>query len=317
MEHKRFAVAVHYRNVDPNDVDHVIAAVRELGRSEGLRVTTGRKVIELRPNIAWDKGTDAPLDARTHRRAATAADPESRVADLHRRRHHRRRRLRRGPLRRRGNRGASRRGRRSTLRRLVQPRKPLRGCRIHPSPGRRSGACGSEPGDPWELVYEGYDPTNERLREALCTVGNGYVATRGCAPEAAASEAHYPGTYATGVYNILTDRIAGRTIENESLVNLPNWLSLTFRIDGGPWFQRRRHRIAVLPADIRPTACDADPQAAIPGQRRPDHHADPAALRVHARSLTCLPCRPRSAPRIGRAQWSSDRCWTERCEYHG
>ncbi|MGV7796069.1 hypothetical protein PJM56_30155, partial [Mycobacterium kansasii] len=66
--------------------------------------------------------------------------------------------------------------------------------------------------------------------------GNGYVATRGCAPEAAASQHHYPGTYATGVYNILADQIAGRTIENESLVNLPNWLSLTLRIDGGPWF---------------------------------------------------------------------------------
>jgi len=90
--------------------------------------------------------------------------------------------------------------------------------------------------DAWELVYEGYDPKYEPLREALCTVGNGYVATRGCAPEAGASDAHYPGTYATGVYNTLTDRVAGRTIENESLVNLPNWLSLTFRINGGAWF---------------------------------------------------------------------------------
>ncbi len=55
--------------------------------------------------------------------------------------------------------------------------------------------------------------TNERLREALCTVGNGYVATRGCAPEAAASEAHYPGTYAAGVYNIAepTGSPAGRS----------------------------------------------------------------------------------------------------------
>src|SRR5262249_34875459 len=28
----------------------------------------------------------------------------------------------------------------------------------------------------------------------------------------------------------------GETVENESLVNLPNWLPLTFRVDGGPWF---------------------------------------------------------------------------------
>lgn len=36
--------------------------------------------------------------------------------------------------------------------------------------------------------------------------------------------------------NQLTDHIEGCTVDNESLVNLPNWLSLTFRIDGGAWF---------------------------------------------------------------------------------
>ncbi len=46
----------------------------------------------------------------------------------------------------------------------------------------------------WSLVYEGFDPAQEGLREALCTVGNGYFATRGAAPEARADEAHYPGT---------------------------------------------------------------------------------------------------------------------------
>jgi trehalose/maltose hydrolase-like predicted phosphorylase len=30
----------------------------------------------------------------------------------------------------------------------------------------------------WSLVYEGFDPAQERLRESLCTLGNGYVATR-------------------------------------------------------------------------------------------------------------------------------------------
>ncbi|QLL05670.1 glycosyl hydrolase family 65 protein [Mycobacterium vicinigordonae] len=93
-----------------------------------------------------------------------------------------------------------------------------------------------KPDEAWELTYHDYDPDSERLRETLCTVGNGYLATRGCAPEATASPAHYAGTYAAGIYNSLTDQIAGRTIENESLVNLPNWLSLTFRIDGGAWF---------------------------------------------------------------------------------
>ena len=31
----------------------------------------------------------------------------------------------------------------------------------------------------WLLNYEGFSPEDERLREALCTVGNGYFATRG------------------------------------------------------------------------------------------------------------------------------------------
>jgi trehalose/maltose hydrolase-like predicted phosphorylase len=47
---------------------------------------------------------------------------------------------------------------------------------------------------------------------------------------------HYPGTYAAGVYNRLTTSLGGREIENEDLVNLPNWLALTFRIRGGEWF---------------------------------------------------------------------------------
>jgi alpha,alpha-trehalase len=35
----------------------VVAATRACGRAHGLRITTGRKVIELRPDIDWDKGT--------------------------------------------------------------------------------------------------------------------------------------------------------------------------------------------------------------------------------------------------------------------
>ena len=34
----------------------------------------------------------------------------------------------------------------------------------------------------WLVTYEGFDPVQEPLREALCTLGNGYFATRGAAP---------------------------------------------------------------------------------------------------------------------------------------
>jgi alpha,alpha-trehalase len=88
----------------------------------------------------------------------------------------------------------------------------------------------------WSLVYEGFDPEKEALREALCTLGNGYFATRGAAPESSADKVHYPGTYVAGVFNRLTTELDGMTIENEDMVNLPNWLPLTFRIEGSDWF---------------------------------------------------------------------------------
>ena len=56
VEHKRFGVAVHYRNAERDRVGEVAAAVRRVGQRTALRVTTGREVIELRPNIDWDKG---------------------------------------------------------------------------------------------------------------------------------------------------------------------------------------------------------------------------------------------------------------------
>ncbi|HEX5569556.1 MAG TPA: glycosyl hydrolase family 65 protein, partial [Streptomyces sp.] len=60
--------------------------------------------------------------------------------------------------------------------------------------------------------------------------GNGYLATRGAAPETDAGKVHYPGTYVAGCYNRLTSDVAGRRVENEDRVNLPNWLPLRFRI---------------------------------------------------------------------------------------
>ena len=87
----------------------------------------------------------------------------------------------------------------------------------------------------WTLSYEGFDPAQQGLRETLCTTGNGYFATRGAPTFAAADGIHYPGTYLAGGYNRLESTVADRTIENEDLVNIPNWLPLVIRIDDGPW----------------------------------------------------------------------------------
>ncbi len=90
--------------------------------------------------------------------------------------------------------------------------------------------------NPWIWRYEVFDPAEEGLRETLCTLGNGYFATRGALAESSADDVHYPGTYIAGVFNRLRADVDGHTVENESLVNAPNWLVLRFRTVGGTWF---------------------------------------------------------------------------------
>ncbi len=256
VEHKRYAVAVHYRNVSPDCVGRVIAATHKYGRVHGLRVTGGRKVVELRPDIDWDKGTALTwLRAQIH--------PTGRVVPIYigddltdedafeavsfngvgiavRHDEDRDRRT----------------AAQYTLDNPIEVREFL----------RRGGnwlAYEQQTSDEaWTLTFEGYEPPSEKLREALCTVGNGYFATRGAAPESKAGQVHYPATYAAGVYNRLGDLVSGAKVEHESLVNLPNWLRLTFRIDGGDWFdvdsvhllayrQTLDFRAAVLTRELR------------------------------------------------------------------
>lgn len=69
LERKRFGLAVHYRRVQDRDrVPGVISRVRETAESLGagdeeggggrrLRVQEGKEVVELRPDLDWDKGS--------------------------------------------------------------------------------------------------------------------------------------------------------------------------------------------------------------------------------------------------------------------
>ncbi|TLS41202.1 glycoside hydrolase family 65 protein [Streptomyces montanus] len=148
----------------------------------------------------------------------------------------------------------------------------------------------------WTWEYDGYDPDAERLRESLCTLGNGYFATRGAVPECRAGLVHCPATYAAGVYNRLESTVAGRQVVNEDLVNLPNWLLLRFRIrsaDGsaGPWFSPDvrqpfdcRHTLDLRRATLTRTFWFRDGEAGVVKveQVRLVHMADPhlAALRT-------------------------------------
>jgi trehalose/maltose hydrolase-like predicted phosphorylase len=88
----------------------------------------------------------------------------------------------------------------------------------------------------WELVYTAWNPGEQPLREALCALGNGHIVTRGAFEEVRTGGPHCPGTYLAGGYNRLETEIAGRVVENEDLVNWPNWLPLTFRAKDDDWF---------------------------------------------------------------------------------
>src|ERR1700693_589449 len=230
VEHKRFAVAVHYREVTSERVGEIVATTHKLGQRAGLRVTSGRMLVELRPDIDWDKGTtlawirdriDAagsllPIyigDDLTDEDAFEAVQFDGiGIAVRH-----------------------DEDGDRKTAARFaVQSPDQARGFLQRGSNWLTYNHQTSAKA--WDFTFEGYDPKNEKLRESLCTVGNGYFATRGAAPESKADQVHYPGTYVAGVYNRLVDDVSGTAVDNESLVHLPNWLVPTLRAEGGTWF---------------------------------------------------------------------------------
>ncbi|MEF8823377.1 MAG: trehalose-phosphatase [Desulfohalobiaceae bacterium] len=224
VERKKFSIAVHYRNVDQDRVPEVEACVdRVLERAKGLRKGAGKKVFELAPDIPWHKGwavrwllRELELDqygvvpiyigddvtdenafhALSKRGITLVVANESRPTEAKYR-----------------------------LESVGEVRDFLSMLYAYLRNWRT-----------WSLDYDEYVPELEGLRESLCTLGNGYFATRGAAPEAKADAIHYPGTYLAGGYNRLQTEMGGRIIENEDLVNMPNWLGLTFRFPGEEWF---------------------------------------------------------------------------------
>ena len=84
--------------------------------------------------------------------------------------------------------------------------------------------------DGWNLTYNYFDPADEKLRETLTAIGNGYLGNRGSFEGESASEVHYPGTYIAGVYNRLATMVGGKRIYNNDLVNCPNWTSVELAI---------------------------------------------------------------------------------------
>jgi len=105
--------------------------------------------------------------------------------------------------------------------------------------------------DNWSITYHDYVPEKEKTREALLTVGNGYFGTRGAMAEAEAGQYNYPGTYMAGVYNRLVSKVDDRDTENEDLVNVINWLPVSFRIDDDDFFQLNKAEILEVRRALR------------------------------------------------------------------
>lgn len=186
VEHKRFAVAVHYRNAAPEVVASVIGAVHAVAQQSGLRISSGRKVTELRPDTDWDKGRalDWILDQLARPELPiylgddlTDEDAFDAVAAHGI-----------GIVVRHSEDGDRRTAARFAVDGPDRVRKVLD--RLAGTLHRESDA---DTADAWTLAFDGYDPQTETLREALCTLGNGYFATRGAAPEARAGSTTIPG----------------------------------------------------------------------------------------------------------------------------
>jgi alpha,alpha-trehalase len=227
VERKHFAIAVHFRQAERADVPVVEERFDGvLAKYPDLKKTGGKEIFELRPNVDWDKGKallhmigalysgipdvlplyigDDLTDEDAFRAIrengiGIAVGDENRNTEAH-----------------------------YALRNPDEVVRFLGDLVLLSEEHVTKGV--------WVMAYEDFIPEREKLREALCTLGNGFFATRGAAPEADADETHYPATYAIDCYNRLSTPVSGQVIEDESLVNLPNWLPLKLKLGDGGWF---------------------------------------------------------------------------------
>ena len=88
----------------------------------------------------------------------------------------------------------------------------------------------------WKIKFHSWSPKDHPTHEALFALGNGYFVTRGALEQERDNAHNYPGTYLAGGYNRMKSKVQDKVIENEDLVNWPNWLYLNFRIGNNAWF---------------------------------------------------------------------------------
>lgn len=91
---------------------------------------------------------------------------------------------------------------------------------------------GETPGEAWDVVFDFYDPGDEKRRESLLALGNGVLLVRAAATCAVADGQRYPGTYCAGLYDRCEETVDGQSIVHDEIASLPNWLLLMFRAEG-------------------------------------------------------------------------------------
>ena len=224
VERKKFSIALHYRNVSQSEVNLVEnAADNAVIKYPKIRKTYGKKVYELQPNLDWNKGKALEWlmeKLNIEKRGSKIFYIGDDITDE----------------------DAFNAIKTYGIGILVGSHAQTTGAQYKLKDTDQTLhfleilSSSIEKGNIWSLTYDNYEPKQEKLREVLCALGNGYFVTRSAATESHSDDTHYPGTYIAGGYNRLKTEIQGKEIKNEDLVNFPNWLSLKFRIKDGVWF---------------------------------------------------------------------------------
>ena len=203
MEHQEHcAVALHYREVAPQHIGEVgSASAHRIGAQAGLRVTSGRKVVELRPDLDWDKGAALAWIRDGSIGRAPAADlvsddlTDEDAFDA----------VRFDGI---GMVVRALRGRRPQTAAQFTLQSPDQVREFIQRGAQRLAYKQEMSGEAWNMASKA---TIRRTRSFVrrCARRQRLFATRGAAPESQAGEVHYPGTYAAGVYNRLADDVVG------------------------------------------------------------------------------------------------------------
>jgi alpha,alpha-trehalase len=177
VERKRFSLAVHDRQVAAGDEGRVEAAVRAaIEDAPRLKASRGKKVWDVKPRVEWNKGyavlallEELRLDRADVLPIYLGDDTTDEDAF----------------------RALAGRGLGLVVRDGSEDRRTAADAALEGT-ARSSGSCAGWPGwgrasggramSGWTLAYDGYEPGREGVREALCTLGNGYFCTRARRP---------------------------------------------------------------------------------------------------------------------------------------